>query len=162
MDRWRGEVMRRVLAPLFFTVATRFSLGRHAMFRLVSQTRIHYPDSPLSEGKAGEVAGGDRLPWVANGNNFVPLRSLDWQVHVYGTIDKDFERACHDLGLPTHAFRWSEYARDGGIERDAAYLVRPDGYVSVASGEQNVGALMPVVNHFGMNFGAPKPGVFTG
>jgi hypothetical protein len=26
-----------------------------------------------------------------------------------------------------------------GIERDAAYFVRPDGYVSIASPEQNVG-----------------------
>jgi 2-polyprenyl-6-methoxyphenol hydroxylase-like FAD-dependent oxidoreductase len=41
-EGWRGEVMRRVLAPLFFTVATRFSLGRHAMFRLVSQTQLTF------------------------------------------------------------------------------------------------------------------------
>jgi 2-polyprenyl-6-methoxyphenol hydroxylase-like FAD-dependent oxidoreductase len=59
-----GEFTRRVLAPLFMTIATRFALSRHAMFRLISQTRIHYAESPLSEGKAGELEGGDRLPWV--------------------------------------------------------------------------------------------------
>ena len=155
-EGWRGEVMRRLLAPLFFTVATRCALGRHAMFRLVSQTRIHYPDSPLSEGKAGEVTGGDRLPWVGSENNFTPLRSLDWQVHVYGTINKGFESACHDLGLATHAFRWSEDAHDAGIERDAAYLVRPDGHVAVASTEQNVRAFTALMDRFGINFGAPK------
>ena len=58
----KGEFTRRVLAPLFMTIAIRFALSRHAMFRLVSQTRIHYAESPLSEGKAGEVEGGDRLP----------------------------------------------------------------------------------------------------
>jgi len=156
-EGWGGEVTRRVLAPLFFTIATRFALGRHGMFRLVSQTRIHYPDSPLSEGKAGEVAGGDRLPWVGSENNFTPLRSLDWQVHVYGTIDKGFEGACHDLGLATYAFRWSEEARGAGIERDAAYLVRPDGHVAVASAEQNVRAFTALMDRFRINLGAPKP-----
>ena len=66
-EGFKGELTRRFLAPLFVTVATHFALSRHAMFRLVSQTRIHYADSPLSEGKAGEVHGGDRLPWVRTG-----------------------------------------------------------------------------------------------
>src|SRR5262249_12424765 len=43
----KGEFTRRVLAPLFMTVATRFLLSRHAIFRLISQTRIHYAESPL-------------------------------------------------------------------------------------------------------------------
>src|SRR5262249_53085675 len=56
----KGEFTRRVLAPLFMTIATRFALSRHAIFRIISQTRIHYAGSRLSEGKAGEVEGGDR------------------------------------------------------------------------------------------------------
>jgi hypothetical protein len=76
-----GELARRIIAPLIFSVAVRFAPTRHAMFRLISQARIHYPDSPLSQGHAGHVHGGDRLPWVGPGehDNFAPLRSLDWQ-----------------------------------------------------------------------------------
>ena len=42
--------------------------------------------SALSEGRAARIAGGDRLPFVPadGGDNFAPLASLDWQVHVYG------------------------------------------------------------------------------
>jgi hypothetical protein len=58
----KGEFTWRVLAPLFLSIATRFALSRHAIFRLISQTQIHYADSPLSEGTAGQVEGGDRLP----------------------------------------------------------------------------------------------------
>ena len=53
-EGFKGALTRRFLAPLF----THFAPSRHAIFRLVSQTRIHYADSPLSEGKAGDVHGG--------------------------------------------------------------------------------------------------------
>ena len=94
-----GEFTRKILAPLVFGLVTRFNLGRHAIFRTISQMRIHYPDSPLSQGVAGDVHGGDRLPWtgVHARDNFEPLRSLDWQAHVYGEVDKDLETACREL-----------------------------------------------------------------
>jgi 2-polyprenyl-6-methoxyphenol hydroxylase-like FAD-dependent oxidoreductase len=160
-EGWRGEVTRRVLAPLFFAVMTRSALGRRTAFRLVSQTRIHYPDSPLSSGTAGEISGGDRLPWVRAEDNLALLRSLDWQVHVYGTLNGDFEAECRNLGLPTHAFRWSDEARDAGMECDAAYFVRPDGHVSVASSEQNLRVIKPVIDRFGLKFGIPNSVMFS-
>jgi 2-polyprenyl-6-methoxyphenol hydroxylase-like FAD-dependent oxidoreductase len=150
----RGELTRRFLAPLFLTVATRFALSRHAIFRVVSQTRIHYAESPLSEGKAGEVHGGDRLPWVRTGadDNFAPLRSLDWQVHVYGEIKQSLEAACRELGLPAYVFAWSDGADSAGLARDAAYLVRPDGHVALASSEQSVTKLKAFVDRFRLRF----------
>ena len=42
----RGEFTRRILAPLFMGVATRFAAGRHALFRTLSQIEIHYAESP--------------------------------------------------------------------------------------------------------------------
>jgi hypothetical protein len=59
------------------------------MFRTISQTAVHYRDSSLSQGRAGRVYGGDRLPWVKPSvsgdpsavDNFTLLTSLDWQVH---------------------------------------------------------------------------------
>ena len=35
-----GEFMRRIVVPLFVSVATRFALTRHEVFRFISQTRI--------------------------------------------------------------------------------------------------------------------------
>ena len=139
----RGELTRSVLAPLFFTLFTRFSASRHAAFRLVSQTRIHYDESPLSEGKAGDIHGGDRLPWTgaSGADNFAPLRSLEWQAHVYGNASDDLEIACRDLDLPIHLFAWDHAAEKAGMEKNALYLVRPDGYVALASAGDSAGAL---------------------
>lgn len=149
-----GQFTRKIIAPLVFGVVTRFSLGRHAIFRTISQMRIHYPDSPLSQGVAGDVHGGDRLPWIGPDpqDNFQSLRSLDWQAHVYGKVAKDLETACRELHLPVHAFALSDSAKNAGIERNALYLIRPDGYVALASPEQNVSKLRRIVGQFHLHF----------
>jgi hypothetical protein len=90
----------------------------------------------LSEGQAGKVHGGDRLPWVKSeatgGDNFAPLTSLSWQVHVYGVAAAEVRAACETHHLPLHVFPWGRAAGRAGFRRDAVYLVRPDGYVALA------------------------------
>lgn len=134
-----GQFMRTVLLPMLAPLATSFDAVRRAMFRTVSQIMIAYPDSALSEGKAGHVAGGDRLPWVGGGEggNFASLRGLDWRVQVYGTVLPAFATTAAELGLPVDAFAWSDTAKHAGLKRDAAYLIRPDGYVALAMGAQD-------------------------
>jgi len=111
------------------------------MFLTISQTTVNYRGSSLSEGRASEVRGGDRLPWVkthVNGvdaDNFKPLTSIDWQVHVYGDASHEFRTMCDARKLPLHVFPWSPAMGRVGILRDATYLVRPDGYVAVAESE---------------------------
>jgi 2-polyprenyl-6-methoxyphenol hydroxylase-like FAD-dependent oxidoreductase len=153
-EGFKGELTRRFLAPLFITGATHFAVSRHAMFRLVSQTRIHYADSPLSEGRAGGVHGGDRLPWVRMGaaDNFVPLRSLDWQLHVYGEIERGLASACAEFGLAAHVFEWTNAANHAGVEHHAMYLVRPDGHVAMASSEQSATKLRVFIERVGLRF----------
>jgi len=107
---------------------------RRTMFRVLSQTAITYRTSPLSDGHAGRVHGGDRLPWVADVDNFAPLRSLDWQVHVYGRASDQAKQVAVTHGLPLRELAYTGDAETAGLERDAAYLVRPDGYVAVAAG----------------------------
>lgn len=149
-----GELARRIVAPMVFSIATKFSIARHAFFRTLSQIRIHYHDSPLSEGEAGDVRGGDRLPWLGAGvdDNFAPLRSLDWQVHVYGDAARDVSAACGALSLPLHSFGWNDGAHDRGFERGALYLVRPDGYVALAASENAAEKLRAYVNRFSLSF----------
>lgn len=149
-----GEFTRRFVAPLVFGIATRFNFSRHAMFRTVSQMRIHYPASPLSQGVAGEVHGGDRLPWTGDDkdDNFAPLQSLDWQAHVYGSVQQGLQTSCRELNLPLHRFAWNRGASEAGIKCGALYLVRPDGYVALASPEQNVSELRAYVSRFRLRF----------
>ncbi len=128
-----GSFVRSTLAPRLFEVATRFAGVRRALFRTISQTQIHYAGSTLSEGRAGRVRGGDRLPWIADPDNFGPLRSLDWQVHVYGDPGTEIAACCARLGLALHTFPWSGDAGRAGFARNATYLVRPDGYVALAA-----------------------------
>lgn len=134
-----SQVFRETLFPHLATLALGFSATRHAAFRLVSQTRVSYHGSALSEGKAGEVEGGDRLPWVPfedGSDNFAPLHTLDWQIHIYGEMEPALQEAADGAGIACHAFAWNEAAHQAGLRRSAFYLVRPDGYVALASDTQ--------------------------
>jgi len=66
-------------------------------------------------------------------DNFAPLASVDWQLHVYGDAPAGVRTVCASRGLPLHVFRWSRAAANSGLERNALYLVRPDGYVGLAT-----------------------------
>jgi hypothetical protein len=91
------------------------------------------------------VEGGDRLPWVHHaddtGDNFAPLRSLDWQMHVYGDAAKEMRALCETRRLPLHVFPWRGEMRRTGLWRNAAYLVRPDGYVGLADSVASTAAV---------------------
>jgi 2-polyprenyl-6-methoxyphenol hydroxylase-like FAD-dependent oxidoreductase len=108
---------------------------RKFAFLTVSQMVVNYRHGPLSRGAAGDVWGGDRLPWVELGvgrDNFDPLVSLDWQVHVYGDAPAGVAKLCAARGLVLHAFDWQPQFRKAGLKRSAVYLIRPDGYVGLA------------------------------
>ena len=135
----RLHVVPRILPWVFRSTAL-----RRTMFRVVSQTMINYRNSALSTGTAGTVRAGDRLPWVElnadsrpGGDNYALLTSLDWQVHVYGVAPAAVGAACRAKGLTLHAFRWQDAMAAAGFQRNAIYLVRPDGYVGFAGPEDS-------------------------
>jgi 2-polyprenyl-6-methoxyphenol hydroxylase-like FAD-dependent oxidoreductase len=134
----QGPLARRVrtrLVPLVAPPMFRLLPARRFLFRTVSQIGVNYRSSPLSVGAAGAVRGGDRLPWVpidSAKDNFVPLASMTWQVHVYGELRPGLADVCADLQLPLHAFPWRPEMQRAGLLRAAVYLVRPDGYVALA------------------------------
>jgi hypothetical protein len=110
----------------------------------VSQTQVNYRHSALSEGAAGKVRGGDRLPWVrldSGQDNFQPLTALNWQVHVYGDAQHVLRDGCAELGIPLHVFAWKREMQRARLQKDALYLVRPDGYVGLADAHANIEAL---------------------
>ncbi len=149
-----GQLTRSALVPTAASVLTRLPQVRRALFRTASQIKISYRDSALSAGVAGEVHAGDRLPWVASADNFAPLRSLDWQVHVYGEPHPALRQAVGDLAFPLHAFPWSRDAARAGLNQDAAYLVRRDGYVGLATAQQDPAALRGYAARLGLKAAA--------
>ncbi len=134
--RLRVNVAPQVIAAAFGARAV-----RRLLFRTVSQTTIEYRESPLSQGRAGRVHAGDRLPWLgpagSEHDNFAPLASLAWQVHVYGRAQPEFATFCAQRHLPLHVFSWSTDAAHSGFAESASYLVRPDGYVAFAEPTQS-------------------------
>ena len=144
VGRGLGAYMfRNFVFPVLLPLALKFSSGRKTQFRLISQIRINYRQSALSEGIAGEIHGGDRLPWLGGlaGDNFEVLNSNDWQVHVYGEAQAAMRDIAANHEIPLHMFTWNAAARAAGLSKDAAYLVRPDGHVALADSKQDADSL---------------------
>jgi 2-polyprenyl-6-methoxyphenol hydroxylase-like FAD-dependent oxidoreductase len=138
-----ARLLRLHIVPLLLPLLFAFKPMRRYLFRTVSQTKVNYRGSSLSDGQAGSVHGGDRLPWVPAASdgeaqdNFAPLTSLDWQVHVYGKAAPEIAAECARRQLPLHVFPWRPEMRRAGLRRNALYLVRPDGYVALADPQCN-------------------------
>jgi len=144
-----ARLVRLHIVPILFPLITRLASLRRVMFRTISQIAVNYRGSSLSEGSAGMVHGGDRLPWVKlnlNGieDNFAPLTSLDWQLHVYGEAAPTIQAMCDARRLPLHTFPWRSDMDRAGLQRNAVYLVRPDGYVGVAD---SVGSAITITSY---------------
>ncbi len=131
-----ADFLRTRVAPLLFPTVIAFEPVREFMFRTVSQITLNYRNGPLSRGAAGQVHGGDRLPWarVDGKDNFATLATLDWQVHVYGAANAELAAWCDAQKLPLHVFEWRPGYEAAGLARDALYLLRPDTYVALADG----------------------------
>jgi hypothetical protein len=148
--RWvRTRAAPRIAQRIF-----RSDTMRRRMFRTVSQIDIAYRDSPLSMGRAGDVHGGDRLPWVPiptgiGEDNFTALESMGWQVHVYGEARARIAEVCAELKLPLHVFVWQEDCAEAGLAESAVYLVRPDGYVALADATSDGEVLRAYWQNFG-------------
>lgn len=136
----RGRLIRTIVFPYVIPFLLGFSFAQKGAFKTLSQTRIHYQDSDISEGEAGNVKAGERLPWVEldSGDNFKPLQSFDWQVHVYGVVEKRMRDFLQSKHIDLHVFPWSKEMEKAGFKEHAVYLLRPDGYVAFAAEEQDV------------------------
>ncbi len=143
-----ARFVRMRVVPLVFPALFALDAMRRLLFRTLSQIEIAYPTSPISEGTAGRLHAGERLPWVAlrdadgaPSDSHAPLASRDWQVHVYGEATRALRTMCERRSLPLHIFRWQLGMLEAGFSQGAAYLVRPDGYVGFADEDASPGPL---------------------
>jgi 2-polyprenyl-6-methoxyphenol hydroxylase-like FAD-dependent oxidoreductase len=129
-----ADLVRIRVAPFLIPKMISFEAAREFMFRTVSQTTLNYRGMPLSEGVAGHVHGGDRLPWAhdGEGDNFESLKNPTWQVHVYGDTSDEMIAWCTEHHLPLQVFDWRPVFETVGLARNGFYLLRPDTYVAIA------------------------------
>jgi 2-polyprenyl-6-methoxyphenol hydroxylase-like FAD-dependent oxidoreductase len=146
----------RVIVPVIVGVVPQLP-GARRIFEYLSQTRIHYWMSAEAKrsGRRGRVVGR-RLSW--NGTNFDVLRSLDWQVHAYGVVDRrQAVRILSALHLRLHSFPTVGSSR---LSTGRFYLIRPDGFVAAeATGNSAVATFRAALAAQGV---ARKPGARIG
>ena len=140
-----ARTLRLHLVPALLPRLLTLQSVRRFAFRTVSQTAINYRGSALSEGRAGRVHGGDRLPWAPldtsdrGADNFTPLTSLEWQVHIYGQRGPRDSRGMRRA--PPRAARVRLATRDGARRSSARRtLSSATGWVCRAGGTGTVGA----------------------
>jgi len=155
-----ADLLRTRIAPLVIPRIAAFEGAREWLFKTVSQITLNYRDGPLSEGAAGEVHGGDRLPWVRvdGADNLAALATMSWQVHVYGSVGPALAAWCTDHDVPLNRFDWRPEHQAAGLVRDALYLLRPDTYVALAEGSGSPRAIERYLGDRGIRLGAPVPG----
>jgi hypothetical protein len=138
-----AEFVRTRLAPLVIPSVMSIEPLREYVFRTVSQITLNYRGSPLSVGKAGDVQGGDRLPWTpaSTSQEAAALTEIGWQVLVYGQASDALVAWSRARGVPLHPFEFRPDLRDVGIARGGAYLLRPDTYVALAEPHADPAAL---------------------
>ncbi len=142
-----ADFVRTRIAPVLAPLAYGVEALREYAFRMVSQTMISYHEGPISEGQAGDVRGGDRLPWVRAADNYGPLAEIAWQVHVYGDAPGELAAWCTSQGIALHQFSFGPAHGAAGLARGAAYLIRPDSYVACADPQARWEVLQAYLQH---------------
>lgn len=152
-----ADVVRTRIAPLVLPRAVALGPVREFLFRTISQIMVNYRGMALSAGSAGDVHGGDRLPWVPEGStdNHASLQPIAWQVHVYGAATDGLRAACARQRLPLQEFPWIPAHAAAGLARDALYLLRPDTYVALADPAADAGVLDRYLTDRNLRAGAP-------
>lgn len=60
---------------------------------------------------------------------------------MYGGAAPELQALCAELRLPLHVFTWDPELTRAGLQRNAIYLVRPDGYVAFAHPKDGASAI---------------------
>jgi len=155
-----ASIVRTRVVPVALPTLAHFEAVRDYLFRTVSQLEISYRHCSLNAGDAGDIRGGDRLPWVTTEgiDNYEPLAQMVWQVHVYGRAKPNLAAWCDGHDVPLHVFAWRSQYEKAGIIRDALYLLRPDTYIGLIDRSCSVENLQRYLDARRMRIGsAEKP-----
>ena len=151
-----SRFLRLNVVPTVLPILASSNAFRRWMFETISQTAVNYRGKGLAEGAAGEVRGGDRLPWVEGTDNYAPLKSLAWTAQVHGEPGAGVAEACAAAAVPLSVFPWTKAAARAGMRSGAFHLVRPDGYVALVASRDAPPALAAFQARRGLTLAAPR------
>lgn len=130
-----ARLVRLNLIPPLLGILSHFNFARRFAFNRLSQTAIHYRSSFLSKGASGDVAAGDRMPWIENLGWPHPM---NWSVQVFGKASKSLISYCDRKRIRLDHFFWKKKFEKKGIKKNVVYLIRPDGYIGFVDPEGKV------------------------
>ena len=156
-NNWLAGLLRTQVIARVASFAMRRPAIQKVAFRTISQTGIHYHDSPLSqnlqEPRHEAPEAGDRFPWMKlkfrpEGpveDVFAALDDTRFNLLVFGQTSSI--EALPALGgllrthvVPTDPVNDSERARLQ-IPRESFYLIRPDGHIGLCGTRLDPAAL---------------------
>lgn len=166
-NHWLAGIFRTRLLAKIVAFAMTFERAKQLAFRTISQTGIHYWQSPLSQtlGNLPPNApkAGDRFPWLqlkfqANGSAEDLFQKMDdtrYNLLVIGqAAPKELSQL--DSLVKTHVilngvYNTQEFA-SVGIYGPAFFLMRPDGYIGLAGGSFVVDSVKTYLSNVGVRF----------
>ncbi len=132
--QWLPRLMRTHVMPVVLSFVLRFDRLRKLMFRTVSQTRISYPYSMLSDGsRNGTLRSGDRFPWFEwdGGNSYDWLSRPGYVVLTIGEAEPyvipDWKGPSTEIEVDGAA---ASAAVAAGLPRRGYVVVRPDMHIA--------------------------------
>lgn len=131
---WLPRLTRTHILPLVLRTVLSFGSLRTLMFKTISQTRIAYPDSPLSDGSRSRgIRSGDRFPWFEwnEGNSFDWLSQPGYVVLALG---EGLAPPIPDWSGPVTQFAIAgdaaKAAVEAGLPARGSVVVRPDMHIA--------------------------------
>ncbi|MES2546427.1 MAG: FAD-dependent oxidoreductase [Pseudomonadota bacterium] len=165
-NNWLAGIFRTRILAKIAAFAMTFDLPKQIAFRTISQTGIHYRQSPLSQTLGSQPANapqaGDRFPWLqlkfeANGqveDIFQKMDDTRFTLIVVGQPIPDnmqnLDNIMTTLVIPDNTHNTQELARVG-IAKPAFYLLRPDGHIGLVGSHLTIAILKEFLSNTGIS-----------
>ena len=131
---WLPRLVRTHILPIVMSAILNFESLRRLMFKTVSQTRITYRNSPLSDGsRSGPIHSGDRFPWFQwdEGNSYDWLTNTGYVVLNIGGAEpreiSGWKGPSTQIAVNGAA---AKAAAAAGLPGHGCVIVRPDMHVA--------------------------------
>lgn len=126
--------IRLHVAPFAARFLVKIKALSRAVFPLISQTGISYPESALTvKSRIGNVKAGDRMPYflLADGSNvFSHIKAPSFKLLYFGERKDPFEKAIGDLKFKISVRSFQKVPEPiFGNEKDFYILLRPDNHI---------------------------------
>jgi 2-polyprenyl-6-methoxyphenol hydroxylase-like FAD-dependent oxidoreductase len=124
-----ARLLRLWIVPTLISAFARLDVSKRAVFKLIGELHVGYPDSLLNAGGVGRIKSGERLPWVKDLLLFESLDGLNWAAVSFGDRMLECSERLTQEGLTIIHRPLTTAARKAGYKAGTLYLVRPDGYI---------------------------------